>query len=421
MRIAILTSGSHGDVQPYVALARGLHEAGHSVCLATHEIYEPFIRTFGVDFLPVAGNPRAVLEGEDGRTIFDNWNLLKAVKNLQDAFVSMMENAYHDLWRACEGAQVVLHSPLTLGAYHICQHLGIPSCGLYVQPWTRTRAFVNPNVAALPLHLGGGYNLFTHLFLEQLYWQALFGPVINRWRTQRLKLPRIGFPGGFTRMYRERHPAIYGFSPQVLPKPADWGKWVHVTGYWFLDRPAGWEPPAELLHFLESGPPPVYVGFGSMLIPKAERTTEVILQALELSNQRAILHSGWAGLGKKDLPDRVLRVDYVPHEWLFPRVAAVVHHGGAGTTAAAFRAGVPAIAIPVIFDQYFWARRITELRAGPAFIPNGKLTAQRLAAAITAAVSDQEVRARAAAIGQAIRAEDGIKTAVEVINRLFAG
>jgi len=203
----------------------------------------------------------------------------------------------------------------------------------------------------------------------------------------------------------------------VIPPPTDWPDYIQVTGYWFLEPPTGWEPPSDLVKFLQAGPPPVYVGFGSMLSRKPEETADLILTALANTGQRAVLSSGWGGLKKENLPETVFMVGSIPHIWLFPRMAAVVHHGGAGTTGAGLHAGIPSIITPFFGDQPFWGHRVYELGVGPKPIPRQRLTVESLAEAIHAAVSDAAIRKNAAHLGKLIRAEDGVARAVAIIEQ----
>jgi sterol 3beta-glucosyltransferase len=212
---------------------------------------------------------------------------------------------------------------------------------------------------------------------------------------------------------------FHAYSGLVAPPPPDWGDRVHVTGYWHLDPPAQWRPAAELISFLECGPAPAYVGFGSNLIGRhPEQVTAIIVQALEQTGMRGILFSGWGDFGSADLPSSILRIEQTPHAWLFPKLAAVVHHGGAGTTAAALRAGVPSVVVPFFGDQAFWARRVFELGAGPAPIPRKQLDQDSLAAAIRTATTDRGMRTRTAELGQGLRAENGARQAVNTLARL---
>jgi sterol 3beta-glucosyltransferase len=211
-------------------------------------------------------------------------------------------------------------------------------------------------------------------------------------------------------------PMVYAFSPSVLPRPSDWGPHKQVSGYWFLDGMTNYEPPDELVSFLDQGPPPVYVGIGSLIDHEREKMTRTLIDAMARAGRRAILHTGWSELGTPELSDSVLVVDEVPHDWLFPRLAAVVHHGGAGTTAAGLRAGLPTVVVPFFFDQFLWAWRVHKLGAGPRWIPRKRLTVEGLAGAVRKAVEDADMRAKARAIGEEIRREDGVGRAVSLIN-----
>jgi UDP:flavonoid glycosyltransferase YjiC (YdhE family) len=213
-------------------------------------------------------------------------------------------------------------------------------------------------------------------------------------------------------------PVLYGFSPSVIPPPIDWNVNTHITGYWFIDEADDWQPPSTLLDFLQSDSPPVYIGFGSMSNRNPEQTADLIIQALLRINQRAVLLSGWGGLLKAIIPDSIYMIDSIPHSWLFPRVSAVVHHGGASTTAAGLRAGVPSIIVPFFGDQPFWGQRIADLGVGSKPIPRQKLTVERLAKAIQDVVTNEDIRQRAAKLGRQIRTEDGIASSVEIIGQL---
>jgi sterol 3beta-glucosyltransferase len=212
---------------------------------------------------------------------------------------------------------------------------------------------------------------------------------------------------------------LSAYSPTVIPHPSDWPAHVHVTGYLFLDGQPDWQPSPELQAFLDAGDPPVSVGFGSMAGRNPEQLAGLVVDALARSGRRGILLTGWGGLRAARVPENVFVVDAAPHSWLFPRMAAVVHHGGAGTTAEGLRAGVPNVIVPFVFDQPFWGARVQTLGLGPQPIPQKKLTADRLAQAIDSVVTDPGMRRRASSCGKAIRAEDGVGNAVAVIRRYF--
>jgi sterol 3beta-glucosyltransferase len=314
---------------------------------------------------------------------------------------------------ALRGTDALLNQlPGGLYGIDLAERRGIPMLLAAVMPLARTRAFPMPAFPPLPLSCPL-YNATTYRIAEQLLWAAYRRP-INTWRVTSLGLLPWRWWGYFGMMARST-PVLNGFSTHVVPRPPDWGDHVHVTGYWFPDD-AHWQPPDALLRFLDAGPPPVYCGFGSMPLRDPRRMTATVLGALRQSGQRGILHTGWADLGGSALPPSVHQIDYAPYRWLFPRVSAVVHHGGSGTTAFGLRAGVPAVVVPFVFDQFFWGRRVAALGVGPRPVPARRLSEARLAAAIEMAVSDAGMRRCAAALGARIRAEDGLAAAVRVID-----
>ncbi|MFT3894894.1 MAG: glycosyltransferase, partial [Anaerolineales bacterium] len=258
-----------------------------------------------------------------------------------------------------------------------------------------------------------------HKLLQQMMWMASSDPVKQFWMKQFGRLPD-GFGNPFPKQTLPSYPTIVSCSEHVFPTPNDWSPHIHNTGFWFLDEKADWEPSAELLSFLQSGPAPIYVGFGSLSdSATADQTTDLVIDALKRSGQRGILATGWNGMTKRnDLPETIFMLESAPHSWLFPRMAAVVHHGGAGTTAAGFRAGVPSIIIPHSNDQFAWARRAYELGVGPKPVYRKQLTAQRLAEAIRFALADH-VKEAAKELGKKIQNENGVEIRRKDSDRLF--
>jgi sterol 3beta-glucosyltransferase len=319
---------------------------------------------------------------------------------------------FNDIVDSCRGSEAVIYSFMGATAYHAAEKLGLPSIFTLVQPFTRSR--LTPSMVAPELPLGGGYNLLTHRMGELAIWFTA-SRLINHWRIEELGLPAITWRGPFDHLYEEEMPYLYGFSPSVVPRQEDWPPWHHVSGYWFLDRDPDWAPPESLLRFLEAGPKPISIGFGSMLGRDAKRLLEIAIQAVQEANQRVVLLGGWADAGGLDLPDSIFKIGAVPHDWLFPRMAAVVHHGGSGTTAAGLRAGIPTVIVPFFADQPYWGRRVHALGVGPQQIQRKALTVSKLAETINAAVQDEDMRANAAILGDKIRAEDGVGSAVEFI------
>ena len=417
MRITILAIGSRGDVQPLVALGLGLQAAGHKVCVATHAVFERFVQDWGLGFSLVRANPKEALEGEAGQAaLAGGRNPVRSLLDFARMVNPLILQAGMDCWAACQTADAILYSSLGFyGAPHIGEKLSVPAIGSQLQPFHRTRAF--PSQAfATPGNLGGALNSLTYLIGEAIAWIP-YRSAVNQFRTEQLGLRPIPRWTNYSRQWQLHMPVLYGFSPSVVSKPPEWGDHVEITGYWFLDRPTDWRPPTDLLDFLADGSPPVYIGFGSMSNRDPEETTDIVLRALARTEQRALLATGWGGLSQADMSDSVFAIESAPHDWLFPQMAAVVHHGGAGTTAAGLGAGIPTVVVPFFQDQPFWGQRVVDLGVGPQPIPRPKLSVERLAAAITVAVTDESMRRRAATLGQRIRAEDGVSKAVEVINR----
>ncbi len=260
-------------------------------------------------------------------------------------------------------------------------------------------------------------NRASHHLAELLFWQGLH-PLLNQVRTD-AALSALPWYPTLGRAVQKGRPTLFAYSSLVAPKPADWPANAQITGFWFLDQPSSYTPSAALTAFLSAGDPPVYIGFGSMNTRDPRRTGELALRALALSGRRGILMRGWGGLDANHLLADVLMIDEVPHAWLFPQMAAVVHHGGAGTTGASLRAGVPAVLVPFFADQPFWAERVHMLGVGPAPIPRRRLTAERLAGAIEAATTPPK-RARAAAVGRQIAAEAGVAQAITQVEATLA-
>ena len=421
MRIAIIAPGSRGDVQPYIALGKGLKTVGNIVRLVTHQNFEGLVNSYGVEFWPVEGNVQDIAQSKEMRELLEKGSFLAVMSQMaKEAQRGALALATGGL-AACRGMELVIAGigGLFIGLA-LAEKLELPLLQAYYIPFTPTQAYPSFLFPKLSPWFGGSLNRLSYHLARQIMWQG-FRSADRLARQKVLGLPAAPFWGPFNADCARHYPILYGFSPSVIPPPPDWDSHIHVTGYWFLDPAADWTPPPALMEFLEAGSPPVYVGFGSMSNRKPEETADLVLQALTRTRQRAILLSGWGGLRKTDLPSSVLMVDSIPFSWLFPRVAAVVHHGGAGTTAAGLRAGVPSVVIPFFGDQPFWGQRIAELGVGPAPIPRRKLTVERLVQAIQKAATDQTMRQRAANLGAKIRAEDGIARAVAVVQQIEKG
>jgi sterol 3beta-glucosyltransferase len=414
MKIAVVASGSRGDVQPYVALGKGLADAGHTVRLLTSDDFESLARGAGLEFISSGTSVEQMLQNPEWRQVTESGNFVKILGKMNAEMKRRAEDFAREMPPALEGADLVIAGMAGMGgAFSIAEKLNIPVTLAYVVPFTPTRAFPAPLFPRLPL--GGITNPLSFQVLRQVFWQST--RIADVHTRKRLGMRPPSFWGPYGALDRRRVPTLYGYSRHVLPEAGDWGDHIRVTGYWYLDAAPDWTPPAGLTDFLKAGPPPVYIGFGSMVNKDPAAVAELTLKALALSGQRGVLASGWGGLSPADLPDNVFMIGSVPHRWLFPQMAAVVHHGGAGTTAAGLGAGIPSIIVPFMADQPYWGRRVQALGVGPAPIPRRRLTAVNLAAAIQQAVSDSGMRGRAAALAERIRTEDGVRRAVAAIQQ----
>ena len=420
MRINLLIVGTRGDVQPALALGVGLKRAGFEAQLVSFEEFRSLAGMYGLNFAPLNANIHELLNPGAGKKVFTGTNLFELMK----LFQKMVAMLLTDLWQVSQGCDLLISNAATAMVVDaVAEKLQIPHIETSVFPGWPTRAFPSffgpwpPSLGAqshgLAGQLKGAINWFSY---KPVNWATSLWlrPIIERCRRDVLGLPgrKSEQPG------RKPTPILAGFSRYALPRPPEWGENIHVTGYWYLDTP-GFEPPPALQAFLDAGAPPVYIGFGSMPSQNPEQVTDMVIQALAMAGQRGILLTGQGVLGcgmtQRASTHPVYFVDSIPHDWLLPRTAAVVHHGGAGTTAAGIRAGIPSILIPIGADQRLWAYRVETLGIGPTPIPRSRLTSERLANAITQAVTDQAMRQRAVTLGAKISSEDGVGEAVRIV------
>lgn len=415
MKITIIAFGTRGDVQPAVALGQALAARKHEVRLLASPNFTSWIEHHGLEALSAKVDIQALMMSEGGHAWVEQGNnpikQMRVMKKLLDQHgLAMMRDA----WRACEGAEAIVSS-FTSDVYaaSIAEKLRAKHISTPLQPTlVATRSGMATMQAPLPDRVSLINYLFGKWLIEPHGWR-LMGAINNRFRQETLGLSPQSYKEN--RRGLRRMLVVQGFSQQVVPHPSDWPANIHTTGYWFLDEDRAWQPPRTLLQFLDEGEPPVYVGFGSMAGRDPRALTRIILSAVTQSGQRAILQSGWAGIGGVQMPPGIFLLDTAPHSWLFPRMGTVVHHGGAGTTAESLRAGVPAVIVPHMADQPFWGSRVSALGVGPRPIPRNKLTVENLAGAIRQTAADHEMRERASRLGVRIRAEDGIGMAVGVI------
>ncbi|MER6491002.1 glycosyltransferase [Streptomyces griseorubiginosus] len=407
-----MTAGSRGDVAPFTGLGHGLTRAGHEVTLVTHARFEPLAARAGLGFHALPVDPRAELESSRGRALHRSTTgvgkLVRVVAMARTLAVEMSD----DLVAAARSSDALLLSGSVAPLGHaVAEGLGLPSLGLNLQPLAATREFAPPMLGTGSWGALGNRAAGTALNLSV---EQVFGAALPQVRS-RLGLPPVGTVTALRARDRQGWPVLHGFSPRVVARPRDWRRGLEVAGYWWpydADAPL----PDELRAFLDAGPPPVFVGLGSATVPDPARVSAAIVRALRLAGLRGVIQRGWAGLAATG--DDLLTIDEVPHSALFPHMAAVVHHAGAGTTAAGLRAGVPAVPVPIQFDATFWAARLVALGVAPRAVPLRRLTAEALAAALTEATRGAGRRERARALGAHIREEDGVTPVLDAVNRL---
>jgi UDP:flavonoid glycosyltransferase YjiC (YdhE family) len=404
-RIVIIAVGSRGDVAPLTGVGVALQHAGHTVSIAAYTPFADMITGCGLDFRELPAELELAADGAE----------VQPMKGLA-AFASPtgMRALGHDVLAAVdkESADIALLTPFAEMAGHPwAESRGIPSMGVRLQPLSATAKYPPAILGAWSAGAAG-----NRAAAQVGAWlvDSTYGRVVADFRRE------LGLPGASARTLRDRRkaanwPILHGYSSLVAPRPADWRAGLEVTGYWWPADCGDWTPPVELTRFLSDGPAPVFVGFGSMMTTpaRAAELSDIIRQAARQAGVRALMQAGWTSLHVDD--DRVMTIGDAPHDWLFPRVAAVAHHCGAGTTAAGLRAGIPTIALPAYGDGPFWAARLTALGVAAATINQRRLTTARLAAAIRTAVNEPQLRDNAQGLSAKITAEDGAAQAATAI------
>jgi len=404
LTIVCLTIGSRGDVQPYIALCKELLKEGHKPRIATHAEFEPWVRKHGIDFAVVDGNPAELMRicVEHGMFTYG------FMKEANAKFRGWLDDVCSSSWRACQGADVLIESPSTMAGIHIAEALEIPYFRAFTMPWTQTRAYPHA-FTVTEKKMGGTYNNYTYTVFDKVFWTAIANQV-NKWRRRELGLQATNQH----KMQANLRPFLYNFSPHVVPPPLDWPDWVRVTGYWFLDESEMYEPPKELMAFIEKarrdGKKLVYVGFGSIVIDDPAALTKTVVDSVLKADVRCVLSKGWsdrlmdptkdASKPEIPLPQEIFQIQSAPHDWLFRQMDAAVHHGGSGTTGASLRAGIPTIIKPFFGDQFFFAQRVEDMGVG---VWLKKVNTSVFSRALWEVTNSQRMIVKAKVLGQKIR------------------
>lgn len=413
-RFILLTIGSRGDVQPYIALGKALLKEGHQVKIVTHIEFKDWVESYGISFDVVAGDPSELMQLMVTHPSI-NYSFIKEAKA---KFRDWIDDLLQTSWEACKDCDVLIESPSSISGIHIAEKLQIPYFRAFTMPWTRTRAY--PNAFMVPdQKLGGAYNYMTHVAFENGYWRGTCYQV-NKWRVETLGLPKTTLSA----MHQNSVPFLYNISPVVFPPSVDFPEWVKVTGYWFLDESSKYEPPKALIDFIKKARDDnkklVYIGFGSIVVDNPKELTQAVVDAVLDSDVRCILNKGWSDrLDSKtknhveiDLPPLIYNSGNVPHDWLFTQIDAAVHHGGSGTTGASLRFGLPTIIKPFFGDQKFYASRVEDLGCGIAL---KSLDSKQMARALKEVTTNSRIIEKAKEVGVKIRSENGVQDAINDI------
>jgi sterol 3beta-glucosyltransferase len=407
MRVLVAAVGSTGDVLPYLGLGQCLTAHGFHVTVATHRSFEPQVIAAGLTYAYLPMEPAACVTEELTERL--RRGPRSAASVIHEMFGPWAADIATALDAACDAADHVLLSAMAWTGVHSADARELPSTGVHLQPLEPTGAFAPAMLGVRTL--GATMNRALGHRAQALMVEPYMSTV-NAVRSEH------GLPGlsgrEHLRMLRERNwPVLYGFSPTVVPRPADWRDGLRVVGYWWPPTSPGWRPDPGLVEFLDDGPAPVFVGFGSTFPGRADDVAALLRRVARQLRVRMVVQAGWLGLRVDD--DTIRTVGPVPHDWLLPRVSVAVHHAGAGTSAAALRAGVPSVAVPVALDQPFWAQRLHRIGAATRPVPASRLTAQRLAQAVEEALHSDPMKRRAAEIGARIREERGHAAVAEML------
>ena len=399
MKILIPTIGTRGDIQPYIALSLGLMHAGHTVTLASHPCMSTLAEEYGIPFTPIGPDIDIAGETDIIRRNSPHW-MIGFMRVMKFSF-TMLEKSHNDLLNLCQDIDLVIVSHTAAGSIE-ADKLNLPTLSVTLTP------------EAIPA------NDPADIFFKKMMMKiagAGMGLMMTRPINQirkRVGVPPMG-PTGITSSKLNLVP----ISPAVSPPNPLWEPRHTVTGYWYAPAPQDWDPPQDLLDFLNAGEAPLVVSLGAMALSGSDalEAATITVQAIQNAGMRAIIQGWDEAMPQIDLPESVLHVGSIPHDWLLSRACGLVHHGGFGTTAAGFKAGIPALVIPHIIDQFIWGNKVASLEVGPKPIARNKLTVENMSAALIE-MQDQHMKAKASQLGEAIRAEpDGVKLAVELISQ----
>lgn len=412
MRISMVAIGSTGDVRPYVLLGKELKKRGHEVTIVCFDMTEKLVTEAGLNFAPLAGSVKDIFMA----VMTPGTNGLTFLPKFKNALLDDLPQFLHTLEEGCKDAEAIICTFFGSVVYSIAEKHNIPCIQTHYFLMDYNDMF--PITTAPGLKMGKAWNKVSYkmgyALINTLEWHYL-----SDWRSEEgMKSKKISMSPDY---YINGHkiPVLYAISPLLVPRAPEWDEHIHMTGFWTDPEPCEYEPEPSLVRFLEEGEKPVYIGFGSMVSSDMGQTLDIVLKAVAASGVRAIIGRGWGG-GALDAAlsnPNVYVADYIPHDWLFSRVSAVVHHGGAGTTAAGVLACKPTLVVPFGGDQPFWGQRIYDLGIGPKPIKRENLTVEKLADALIKLTHTPRFNVAVSEIGERMKYENGTLLAADIVER----
>ena len=412
MRITMLSIGSTGDVRPFILLGQELKRRGHQVTLAAFSDFEESVVQGGLSFWPLSGDAKGFISSAVSPETKGLTYLPRIIRELRSVFSQLVR----DMDASCDGADGMICNFFGSVFYSIAEKHHIPCVQIYYSPMDPSRSMPLPITAwqTMPPWMNEATHRMGYLGISLVEKHFL-----TPWRRENHLDPRHLYTSPDYRAGDRNALVIYALSPHVIPRPAEWGEEIHMSGFLVNEAPSDWTPPADLTRFLEAGEMPVYLGFGSMNGEGMHELIAMIRESVRGAGLRAIVDLGWGG-DDQSSSDELYFARYIPHDWLFPRVRGVVHHGGAGTTAAGLRYGKPTLVVPFFGDQYIWAHQVRRLNCGPAYLPRKKLSVDRLTASLRDLVDTPGYQESAESVGALLRQEHGVVTAADLIEKEIA-
>lgn len=417
MRISILTTGTRGDTQPYIALGKELKKLGHQVKIVGFVNYEELVTRHGLDFHPLKEDIAKISKEMAKRSIESNTPIkfFTSFQKMKPYIKDKQLGVQRDLFEGCEGADAIIYHPGAAIGQFAGEYYGVPTILASPFPMVPTKDY--PALIFYKYRWGKIANLLTHHIFEKGFWLTVKSPIASFWKERFGKLPER-FMNPYGRKTSKKHTSVMSLSPYVFPSSPNGTK---AFGSWFLNEDLSeWAPPEGLENFIERGEAPIYVGFGSVYEEDADETIKIVIQALRKSGKRGIIGMGWNQFSNKEAYEDMYFIESVPHTWLFPKMAGVIHHGGAGTTAATFQSGVPSVVIPHGNDQFAWGKRTEELGVGTAPIPREKVTVEKLASAVSQMLQPAMIE-KARRLGKQLQKENGARETAQYLHRFLKG